>query len=131
MKKNTYKANLIFKSKFWWDVVWYRLSPKRGENLLEEKRAIIASSPMYGFNMNFEMIIADEIQIPVTKSSIFFHFRASNHGCLILEGIDEQVFAIKNNDIKKSKDETKFYLRVNKPMPHILGYNSQVAKRHL
>lgn len=55
------KKFLSFIVKFWWAVVWLCFIPTGRDNVLDNDRAIIVASIIFGFKLNFVITIADEM----------------------------------------------------------------------
>ncbi|MCD9644993.1 hypothetical protein HAX54_033621 [Datura stramonium] len=106
----------------------------RGDNTLAEERVVLRASLMYGFPLNMEAIIAEEINWRVVKFPTSLPFpsliaRLCKEAYVpILAGIDVETYAIKKYDLAKSKDETRYDLKLHKPIPKVFESSGKSAK---
>ncbi|MCD9642241.1 hypothetical protein HAX54_028932 [Datura stramonium] len=133
-KERIVKSTLIFAAKFWWAVVWLRLFPIGGDNTLAEYRAVLAATLVLGFPLNMGAIIIEEINCRAMKLSTSLPFP-----CLItrlyreahvpvLAGIDMETYATNKYDLEKSKDESRYDLKLQKPILYVFGPNGRTAR---
>ncbi|MCD7462421.1 hypothetical protein HAX54_048514 [Datura stramonium] len=105
-KERIVKSILTFAANFLVVLVWLRLFPIGGDNTLVEDRAVLVASMVSGFPLNMEAIIAYEISSRVVK-------------------IDVETLATKKYDLEKSKDETRYNLKLHKLVIKVLRSGGQ------
>ncbi|MCE2055075.1 hypothetical protein HAX54_041893 [Datura stramonium] len=105
--------------------------PNRGDNTLDEDRAVLVASLMSGFPLYMGVIITEEMNYREVKLSTSLHFP-----CLItqlcreahvpiLVGIDVETYATKKYDLEKSKDESIYELNLQKLILEVFGPSGQ------
>ncbi|MCD9641317.1 hypothetical protein HAX54_027469 [Datura stramonium] len=117
-REKLYKSSLAFTTKFWWAVVKLQLFSIGGDNILGEDRAVLVASLIWGFLLNIERIVTDEMRARATFSTSLPFPYLMNRLCKeahmpLLTGINVEIVANKKHDFDKSKDETKHDLQVN------------------
>lgn len=70
-----YKASLIPEEKFWWGIVRMHLIPTENDNQLEDDRAVLVASLVNGISLDIGEIIAEEINIWVSRTGTLIHSR--------------------------------------------------------
>ncbi|MCD7473210.1 hypothetical protein HAX54_014867 [Datura stramonium] len=100
-KERIVKSTLTFVAKFWWAVVRLRLLLTGGDNTLAKDKAV-----------------------PMTN------LMSSCREALVttLAGIDVETYATKKYDLEKSKDESKYDLKLHKPIPEVFKSSGQTIK---
>lgn len=94
--------------------------PTREDAYLDNKKAVLVASIIDGLKINFGQIIADEIFVRAHKIA-----RALPFSCLItdicwqanvpiIKRMDNEIQTFRRQDIKRSKDDSKFEMRVHK-----------------
>ncbi|MCD9560507.1 hypothetical protein HAX54_019202, partial [Datura stramonium] len=86
-------------AQFWWAVARLRLFPKGGDNTLAEDRVVPVAS-----------LVSGEAHVP------------------ILARIDVETYATKKYDLEKSKDESKYDLKLHKPILEVFGPNVRTTR---
>ncbi|MCD9638040.1 hypothetical protein HAX54_021706 [Datura stramonium] len=136
-KERIVKSTLTFVAKFWWAVVRLRLFPTGGDNTSVEDKAVLVASLVLVFPLNMEEIITQDMNFRAVKLSTSFPFP-----CLITRlcreahvpifaGIDVEIYATKNYDLEKSKDEPIYELKLHEPIPEVfepIGQNARATK---
>lgn len=87
---------------------------------LDLQRIVIVSSLLEGLKINFCKVIVDELFVRACKiASVFLFPYIITKLCKltkvpIISGVDNKVGEMKKQDIEKTRDETKFEMRVHK-----------------
>ncbi|MCD7457019.1 hypothetical protein HAX54_033914 [Datura stramonium] len=97
-------------------MVRLRLFPIGGDNTLAEDREVLVASLVSGFPLNIGAIITKEINCRERRS------------CPILVGIDVETYATETYDLEKSKDESRYDLKLRKPIPEVFRPSGQTAR---
>lgn len=72
--KRIQKVSLTFPAKFWRGVVRYRFLPIGSKKILDEAKAVLMSSLLSGFLIDFGRIIVGEIRAWMTRSAMLLPF---------------------------------------------------------
>ncbi|MCE3051869.1 hypothetical protein HAX54_051087 [Datura stramonium] len=105
-----------------------------GANTLAKDRAVLVASLMSGFSLNIKAIIFENFNWRVVKLSMSLPFPCLiTHLCReahvpILVGIDGETNATKKYDLEKSKDESRYDLKLHKKIRKVFGPSGQTAR---
>ncbi|PHT30798.1 hypothetical protein CQW23_29609 [Capsicum baccatum] len=108
--KRIFKASLTLELRVWWGILRTWLMPTDGDNILEDKRAILFASFVANLKLNFGEIITEEIKIWVSKSDTAYPFP-----CLItrlcsvanvpkIVGLEKELFSRKTHNLIQNEE---------------------------